>query len=184
MRVLERPSKDELVFEMVHVDVSFVNALRRIMLSEIPTVAIEAVYMWNNSSIVHDEVLSHRLGLVPIYMDARLLDEVEEDEEYEPTDRNTVVFRLAVTCPSKPPPEEKSAVQVDDSATDDDDYVDETVVKDVGMEEAAADAAQSGAAKHFSRKFQYPRDRPYTKHVYSSDLVWVPQVGANFAVPL
>jgi DNA-directed RNA polymerase I and III subunit RPAC1 len=45
INVLERPSPNELVFEMKGVDVSFANALRRIMIAEVPTVAIEHVYM-------------------------------------------------------------------------------------------------------------------------------------------
>ncbi len=45
----------ELVFEMIGIDVSLANALRRIMIAEVPTMAIEHVYMWNNSSIIHDE---------------------------------------------------------------------------------------------------------------------------------
>ena len=45
MKVIDRPNPNELVFEMSGVDVSFANALRRILLSDIPTVAIEHVYM-------------------------------------------------------------------------------------------------------------------------------------------
>ena len=44
MNILEKPSPDELVFEMIGVDISFANALRRIMLAEVPSVAIEHVY--------------------------------------------------------------------------------------------------------------------------------------------
>lgn len=96
MRVLERPSDMELVLEFNHVDVSFVNALRRILLAEIPTVAIETVYIMDNTSIIHDEVLAHRLGLIPIHVDARRLDIY--DPNVGPTDRNTIVFRLAIEC--------------------------------------------------------------------------------------
>jgi DNA-directed RNA polymerase I and III subunit RPAC1 len=56
LRILEQNENDtELVFEMIGVDVSLANALRRIMIAEVPTMAIEHVYMWNNSSIIHDE---------------------------------------------------------------------------------------------------------------------------------
>ena len=102
LNVLDRPSKDELVFELLGVDVSFANALRRIMISEVPTMALEQVYMWNNTCLIHDEVLSHRLGLVPLNVDPRLFDEygedVDEDGAHAATDRNTVVFKLDVTC--------------------------------------------------------------------------------------
>lgn len=36
---------------------------------QVPTVAVENVYVWNNTSIVQDEVLSQRLGLVPLKID-------------------------------------------------------------------------------------------------------------------
>ncbi|HIQ38886.1 MAG TPA: DNA-directed RNA polymerase subunit D [Methanothermococcus okinawensis] len=45
---------------------SFSNALRRIMISEIPTYAIEYVYIYENTSSMYDELIAHRLGLIPI----------------------------------------------------------------------------------------------------------------------
>ena len=50
VKVLDRPSKNELVFELVGVDVSFANALRRIMIAEIPTMALEHVSLFSNLS--------------------------------------------------------------------------------------------------------------------------------------
>jgi DNA-directed RNA polymerase I and III subunit RPAC1 len=41
---------------------------------KVPTVAIEKVYIANNTSVIQDEVLAHRLGLVPIKADPRLFD--------------------------------------------------------------------------------------------------------------
>lgn len=35
--------------------------------------AVESVYVYNNTSIMQDEVLAHRLGMVPIKFDPRLL---------------------------------------------------------------------------------------------------------------
>ena len=65
------------MFEISGIDVSLANALRRIMIAEVPTVAIESVYMWNNTSVMHDEVLSHRLGLIPIMVDPRAFEDFE-----------------------------------------------------------------------------------------------------------
>ena len=59
----------EMEFDLVGVDASIANAFRRILLAEVPTMAIETVYMYNNTSVVQDEVLSHRLGLIPINAD-------------------------------------------------------------------------------------------------------------------
>jgi len=46
--------------------ISFSSALRRIMISEVPTYAIENVYIYENTSSMYDEILAHRLGLIPI----------------------------------------------------------------------------------------------------------------------
>ena len=96
LNILEQPNENDLVFEIKGVDVSFANALRRIMIAEVPSVAIEKVYIFDNTSIIHDEVLAHRLGLVPINVDPRLLTEVEDEDAL--TDENTLVFRLKVSC--------------------------------------------------------------------------------------
>ncbi len=50
-------------------DVPFMNALRRIMLSEVPSMAIDEVVVIENSSMLHDEILTHRLGLIPLKTD-------------------------------------------------------------------------------------------------------------------
>ena len=45
--------------------------MNRLMKSQVPTVAVESVYILDNSSIIQDEVLAHRLGLVPLNVDPR-----------------------------------------------------------------------------------------------------------------
>lgn len=64
-------SKDEqrIVLVIEGVDVPFVNALRRICLVEVPTMAVEEVNIYKNDSRIFDEVLAHRLGLVPLKTD-------------------------------------------------------------------------------------------------------------------
>ncbi|CAL8469321.1 g8862 [Coccomyxa elongata] len=64
---------NDMEFDIIGIDPAIANALRRILISEIPTVAIEHVYMVQNTSIIACEVLSHRLGLVPVLVDPDLL---------------------------------------------------------------------------------------------------------------
>ena len=50
-------------------DVTLMNALRRIALAEVPCMAIDEVVMIENSSILQDEIIAHRLGLTPLKTD-------------------------------------------------------------------------------------------------------------------
>ena len=56
-------------FTLSGVTPAFANGLRRSMLSEVPTLAIDEVNMYNNTSVVYDEQLALRFGLIPIKAD-------------------------------------------------------------------------------------------------------------------
>ncbi|MCX6694051.1 MAG: DNA-directed RNA polymerase subunit D [Methanomicrobiales archaeon] len=56
----------------------FANSLRRAMVSEVPTLAIEDVRIYDNTSALFDEMLAHRLGLIPIKTDLTLYQEREK----------------------------------------------------------------------------------------------------------
>ena len=60
------------------VDTAFVNTLRRIMISEVPCMAVEEVGIVENSSVLNDEFLAHRIGLVPLKMDPAILEEPDK----------------------------------------------------------------------------------------------------------
>lgn len=62
--------------------------------------AIEKVYVMNNTSIIQDEVVAHRLGLIPIKADPLEFDYMTEDGG--PTDLNTLVFKLKKKCEFNP----------------------------------------------------------------------------------
>lgn len=51
---------------------SYIDLIR--CLPEVPTMAVEKVFVYNNTSIVQDEILAHRLGLIPIRADPRLFE--------------------------------------------------------------------------------------------------------------
>lgn len=89
----------ELEFDLVGVDAALANAFRRIMIAEIPTMAIEKVFIYNNTSVIKDEILAHRLGLIPIQADAADFKYREDDDEE--SDHNTLVFELNVKCAKK-----------------------------------------------------------------------------------
>ena len=51
------------------VPLQYVNALRRICLNGVPVYAIESVDILENSSVLADEGIAHRMGLIPLTTD-------------------------------------------------------------------------------------------------------------------
>ena len=49
-------NNEEMEFDLIGADPAIANALRRILLAEVPTVAIEHVFMVNNTSIIQVRV--------------------------------------------------------------------------------------------------------------------------------
>ena len=54
------------------------------------------VFILNNTSMIQDEMLSHRLGLVPIYADPRKFRERAAEEDAD--EHNVISFRLQIKC--------------------------------------------------------------------------------------
>ncbi|XP_028785431.1 DNA-directed RNA polymerases I and III subunit rpac1 [Neltuma alba] len=94
---VNRLTEDDMEFDMMGIDPALANAFRRILIAEVPTMAIERVYIANNTSVIQDEVLSHRLGLIPIKADPRLF-ENPENAGNDKNEKNTIVFKLHVRC--------------------------------------------------------------------------------------
>ncbi|MBI1935107.1 DNA-directed RNA polymerase subunit D [Candidatus Woesearchaeota archaeon] len=72
VRILEN-SKEQGKLSFILKDSApvFVNTLRRLMIDEVPTMAIEEVEFAKNNSILYDEMIAHRLGLIPLKTDLR-----------------------------------------------------------------------------------------------------------------
>lgn len=92
------------------------------MLAEIPTLAIEDCFVYNNNSIIQDEVLCHRLGLIPLTGSRQGLlwmgsyqkpppdndpaaqaaaaqsGDYDDPSANKPSDNNTIVLQLDVEC--------------------------------------------------------------------------------------
>lgn len=64
--------KEKVSFLLKDTTPAIANALRRIILDEVPTLAIEHVEFRKNSSILYDEIIAHRLGLVPLKTDLEM----------------------------------------------------------------------------------------------------------------
>jgi DNA-directed RNA polymerase II subunit RPB3 len=57
---------NRIEFELSNTCVAFANALRRVMISEVPTFAFEDVEFQQNTSPLPDEFIAHRIGLCPL----------------------------------------------------------------------------------------------------------------------
>ena len=64
-------SKDRVVFLLKGSTEVFANTVRRLVLEEVPTLAVEDVEIKDNNSALFDEMLALRLGLCPIKTDLK-----------------------------------------------------------------------------------------------------------------
>jgi len=56
-------------FVLSRVSTAFANGIRRAMVADVPTLAIEYVNLYDNTSILYDEQLALRLSLIPLVTD-------------------------------------------------------------------------------------------------------------------
>lgn len=70
--------KDKVTFLISNTTPAFVNMLRRTIMEDVPTMAISEVELRQNSSALYDEMVAHRLGLLPLKTDLKAYNIKEE----------------------------------------------------------------------------------------------------------
>lgn len=98
VRIMEHSSY-AIKFELNNTDLAVANALRRIMISEVPTLSIDIVEVRENTSALHDEFIAHRLGLIPLVSDQ--VDNYVRSEECpceKMCNKCSVNFKLFTVC--------------------------------------------------------------------------------------
>ena len=98
MKLTKISNKDnKLVFSVENTTPAFVNTLRRTIIDEVPTMAIEDVEFRQNSSALYDEMIALRLGLLVLSTD---LDSYQiPTEEEKDTARTVLGLTLSVKGP-------------------------------------------------------------------------------------
>ncbi len=77
---------------------AFMNTVRRLVMDEVPTMAIEDVEIRKNTSVLYDEVVAHRLGLIPLKTD---LKSYELPEKVPENQRESAKCQLKLTLKTK-----------------------------------------------------------------------------------
>merc|ERR1711904_609245 len=63
---IRKLSNDYCEFLLTNTEASLANTLRRVMIAWVPTIAIDLVEFDINSSVLNEEFIAHRLGLIPL----------------------------------------------------------------------------------------------------------------------
>ncbi|MAE12938.1 DNA-directed RNA polymerase subunit D [Candidatus Woesearchaeota archaeon] len=72
VKLLEKSKdKNKASFILKSIPPETANMIRRYIINEVPTMAIETVEFVQNSSILYDEIIAHRLGLMPLTTDLK-----------------------------------------------------------------------------------------------------------------
>ena len=68
---IQNENIDIVRFVLEGVNVELANAFRRIILTEVPSMAVVEVLFVENDGVLYDEFLAHRLGLIPLTTDLK-----------------------------------------------------------------------------------------------------------------
>lgn len=58
-----------LSFVIKDISIEMINALRRVMMGWIPSIAVDEVIILQNDSTLYDDILAHRIGMIPLKTD-------------------------------------------------------------------------------------------------------------------
>jgi len=94
LQILEK-TEHNLKFIVEGISIEMANAIRRIIISEIPVMAIDEVIILKNDSPLYDEIIAHRLGLIPLTTD---LDVYKLPRECDCGGYGCPLCQISLTC--------------------------------------------------------------------------------------
>jgi DNA-directed RNA polymerase II subunit RPB3 len=139
-------TSDTIKFVLSGVDLAIANALRRVLIAEVPTIAIDLVEVHKNSSVLCDEFIAHRLGLIPLQSSSA--SSMHFPWQEDPHDQQEVEMLLDVTCPT----EAERTVLSTDIQSESDSVVPVASSADDGVSIAKLGRGQALQMKCFARK--------------------------------
>jgi DNA-directed RNA polymerase subunit D len=96
IKILEK-NDTEVKFLLEDSNPQFANSLRRIMIGEVPILTIGSVDFTTNDSVLYNEVISHRMGMIPLVFTPKDFEFKGDDES---SSDNEVVFAINKKGPS------------------------------------------------------------------------------------
>lgn len=91
---------EKIVVKLKDIPLEYANALRRICLNGVPIFAIDEVVIIENSSVLADEAITHRLGMIPIRTDLSRFVEPDKCDCKSKTGCSNCRVLLIIDCES------------------------------------------------------------------------------------